>query len=120
LTCSWCVFIIRAQNGTHTAKQNNAAIAIDHDFSESVGRTIPALSTRKLLATTYDTNVFGTATLITALMPLLERSSAFRIVNVTSGLGSLSMMVDPTNSFSSAQILVGTFSARISAYGLIM
>jgi hypothetical protein len=34
---------------------------------------------------------------------------------------ALSMMVDPTNSFSSAQILVGTFFfARISAYGLIV
>jgi short-subunit dehydrogenase involved in D-alanine esterification of teichoic acids len=70
-----------------------------------------------MLAATYDTNVFGTAALTTALLPLLTRSPTFRIVNVTSGLGSLSMMVDPTSPLASAQLLVRTFFSALAPGG---
>jgi NAD(P)-dependent dehydrogenase (short-subunit alcohol dehydrogenase family) len=45
---------------------------------------------------TYETNVFGVVAVTNAMLPLLRRSPAPRIVNVSSGLGSLSIMSDPT------------------------
>jgi NAD(P)-dependent dehydrogenase (short-subunit alcohol dehydrogenase family) len=48
---------------------------------------------------TYETNVFGVVAVTNALLPLLRRSPAPRIVNVSSGLGSLSIMSDPTFAF---------------------
>jgi NAD(P)-dependent dehydrogenase (short-subunit alcohol dehydrogenase family) len=48
---------------------------------------------------TYETNVFGVITVTNALLPLLRKSPAARIVNVSSGLGSLSIMSDPTFAF---------------------
>ena len=38
---------------------------------------------------TYDTNVFGVVRVTRAFLPLLEKSGASVIVNVSSGLGSL-------------------------------
>ena len=48
---------------------------------------------------TYETNVFGVVAVTNALLPLLRRSPAPRIVNVSSGLGSLSIMSDPAFAF---------------------
>lgn len=48
---------------------------------------------------TYETNVFGVVRATNAFLPLLRESSAPRIVNVSSGLGSLSMMSDPNFAF---------------------
>jgi NAD(P)-dependent dehydrogenase (short-subunit alcohol dehydrogenase family) len=44
----------------------------------------------------FDTNVFGVIEVTQAFLDLLRQSSAPRIVNVTSGLGSLTLHNDPT------------------------
>ena len=44
---------------------------------------------------TFETNVFGVVAVTNAMLPLLRRSPAARIVNVSSGLGSLSIISDP-------------------------
>ncbi|HEX2317328.1 MAG TPA: SDR family oxidoreductase [Thermomonospora sp.] len=44
---------------------------------------------------TYETNVFGVVAVTNAMLPLLRRSAAGRIVNVSSDLGSLDLMSDP-------------------------
>ena len=44
----------------------------------------------------FDTNVFGVIMVTQAFMDLLQKSAQPRIVNVTSGLGSLTMNNDPT------------------------
>lgn len=51
------------------------------------------------LRRTYETNVFGVVTVTNAFLPLLRRSPAPRIVNVSSGLGSLTMINDPAFPF---------------------
>lgn len=43
----------------------------------------------------YETNFFGVIMVTEALLPLLRRSAAGRIVNVSSGVGSLRNMTDP-------------------------
>jgi NAD(P)-dependent dehydrogenase (short-subunit alcohol dehydrogenase family) len=43
----------------------------------------------------FETNVFGVITVTNALLPLLRRSASPRIVNVSSRVGSFSVMSDP-------------------------
>jgi NAD(P)-dependent dehydrogenase (short-subunit alcohol dehydrogenase family) len=45
--------------------------------------------------TVWETNVFGVIAMTQAALPLLRRSLAARIVNVSSGLGSLTWITDP-------------------------
>jgi NAD(P)-dependent dehydrogenase (short-subunit alcohol dehydrogenase family) len=60
---------------------NNAGIAIDW---------LPASElTIEALEETFDTNLFGAFRVTRALVPLLKKSKHGRIVNVSSGLGSL-------------------------------
>ena len=44
----------------------------------------------------FDTNLFGVVRVTQAFMDLLQKSAQPRIVNVTSGLGSLTLQNDPT------------------------
>jgi NAD(P)-dependent dehydrogenase (short-subunit alcohol dehydrogenase family) len=48
---------------------------------------------------TFETNFFGVVAVTQALLPLLRRSEAGRIVNVSSGLGSITQMGDPANQY---------------------
>jgi NAD(P)-dependent dehydrogenase (short-subunit alcohol dehydrogenase family) len=43
----------------------------------------------------WETNVFGVIAVTQAMLPLLRKSTAARIVNVSSGLGSLTWIADP-------------------------
>lgn len=45
--------------------------------------------------TVWETNVFGVIAVTQAFLPLLRQSSAARVVNVSSGLGSLTWISDP-------------------------
>lgn len=49
---------------------------------------------RDLLRSVFETNVFGPTILTTSLIPLLKKSSTPRIINVSSGLGSISFLSD--------------------------
>ncbi|HEU5029665.1 MAG TPA: SDR family oxidoreductase [Spirillospora sp.] len=51
------------------------------------------------LRETYETNVFGVVAVTNAMLPLLRRSPAGRIVNVSSELGSLTLLTDPSSPF---------------------
>lgn len=66
---------------------NNAGVA---GPTKSVAET-----TADDLAQVYDTNVFGIVRVTRAFLPLLEESGNPVIVNVTSGLGSLTRTNDP-------------------------
>jgi len=71
---------------------NNAGIAIDSTRK-------PSEANMKVLRTTFDTNFFGAISVTQALLPLIRKSDAGRIVNVSSGLGSLTQHSDPTWKF---------------------
>lgn len=68
---------------------NNAGIRI-----EEYGRR-PSEQPLRKWRETFDTNLFGVVEVTTAFLPLLRRSAAGRIVNVSSLLGSLSTHSDP-------------------------
>ena len=45
----------------------------------------------------YETNVFGVIMVTNAMLPLLRRAPAARIVNVSSEVGSITSMTDPAS-----------------------
>jgi NAD(P)-dependent dehydrogenase (short-subunit alcohol dehydrogenase family) len=47
------------------------------------------------IRTVYDTNVFGVVRVTNAFLPLLRRSASPSVINVTSGLGSFTLIHDP-------------------------
>jgi len=59
-------------------------------------RVSPADVTAADILETYDTNVFGIVRMTHAFLPLLQKSSAPAIINVTSGLGSFHAVHDTT------------------------
>jgi NAD(P)-dependent dehydrogenase (short-subunit alcohol dehydrogenase family) len=64
---------------------NNAAVKLEWHPSP------PSEASMSLVRETFKTNVFGTMATIQAMLPLLRRSPAGRIVNMSSGLGSLGL-----------------------------
>jgi NAD(P)-dependent dehydrogenase (short-subunit alcohol dehydrogenase family) len=76
---------------------NNAGIAIDDGP--------PSRVSLDALRRTYETNVFGVVRTIQAFLPLLRRSDDGRIVNLSSGLGSLSQNSDPNWEFAAVKFL---------------
>src|ERR1700733_4514946 len=65
--------------------QNNAGVTFD--------REIETLGLRAAMEKTYAVNVFGVAVTSDSFLPLLKKSTVGpRIVNVGSGVGSLSVM----------------------------
>jgi NAD(P)-dependent dehydrogenase (short-subunit alcohol dehydrogenase family) len=67
---------------------NNAAVEERGDGNVVIG---PADVTVDVVRKTFDTNVFGTVRVLHAFLPLLQRSAAPVVVNVSSGLGSLTL-----------------------------
>jgi NAD(P)-dependent dehydrogenase (short-subunit alcohol dehydrogenase family) len=60
-------------------------------------RPAPSEVQADLLRRIYDVNVFGVVAVTNAFLPLLRRSAAGRIVNVSSALGSLTAWADPAS-----------------------
>lgn len=52
-----------------------------------------------VMRTVYNINVFGVVAVTKAMLPLLRKSQAGRIVNVSSGLGSITLASDRNNEF---------------------
>jgi len=70
---------------------NNAGILLD-DVQKKVSE-----QTLDTWRTTFDTNLFGLIAVTQAFLPLLRKSPAGRIVNVSSLLGSLALHSDPAS-----------------------
>ncbi|MFI5957779.1 SDR family oxidoreductase [Cryptosporangium sp. NPDC051539] len=59
----------------------------------------PSQADLAIVREVFDTNFFGVITVTNAMLPLLRRSSAARIVNVSSRVGSLTRHTDLTDYF---------------------
>ena len=70
---------------------NNAGVNVEHDFFANTSGTVSPADLR----TTFDTNFFAVVALTQALLPLLRKSPAARIVNVSSILGSNTLHATP-------------------------
>jgi NAD(P)-dependent dehydrogenase (short-subunit alcohol dehydrogenase family) len=75
---------------------NNAGVELeDVDFGESFNTT--STVSPDALRQTFETNFFSVVSLTQALLPLLRKSPAGRIVNLSSVLGSLTLHSDPSS-----------------------
>jgi NAD(P)-dependent dehydrogenase (short-subunit alcohol dehydrogenase family) len=92
---------------------NNAGVALDW------GTGVADVSAAQLRAT-YEVNVFGVATVTRACVPLLQQSTAGRIVNLSSPLGSLQFLADFDSTVASRQLLAYSSSkAALNALTLL-
>jgi NAD(P)-dependent dehydrogenase (short-subunit alcohol dehydrogenase family) len=69
------------------------------------------------IRTIYETNVFGVIAVTQAMLPLLRKSKAARIVNVSSGVGSLTRTLGPGGEHLRA--LYGMYSASKTALNAV-
>jgi NAD(P)-dependent dehydrogenase (short-subunit alcohol dehydrogenase family) len=89
---------------------NNAGIA---DPSDAAPDQANIDGVRK----TFETNFFGTLAVTQAMLPLLKKSDAGRIVNISSGLGSLALNGDPQWEFADVKFL--GYSASKAALNML-
>jgi NAD(P)-dependent dehydrogenase (short-subunit alcohol dehydrogenase family) len=75
---------VAAEYGCLDVLVNNAAVANDLQVP-------PSLTLLDDMRRVFETNVFGVVAMTNAMLPLLRKSDAARIVNVSSRLGSISM-----------------------------
>jgi NAD(P)-dependent dehydrogenase (short-subunit alcohol dehydrogenase family) len=89
---------------------NNAGISVD---------TIPVTETDvDAFRRTYETNVFGVVAVTNAFLPALRRSVRPRIVNISSGTGSLGWSAGPEPQFSTTGSLAAYRSSKTALNAL--
>lgn len=91
---------IAARFGQLDVLVNNAGVLVHGDGQPSVAST-------EALRHTFETNFFGLIALTQTLLPLLRKSPAARIVNLSSILGSLDVLSSPNNGVSDSFKLLG-------------
>ncbi|HST45147.1 MAG TPA: SDR family oxidoreductase [Luteimonas sp.] len=82
---------VRTRHGRLDILVNNAGVSLDERTKQ------PSEQTLEVWRETFETNVFGLVGVTQAFLPLLRAAPAARIVNVSSGLGSLALHVDPSS-----------------------
>lgn len=80
---------IEEEHGRLDILVNNAGIG-------AAGDGTPSSASLDAVRQVFETNVFGALAVTQAVLPLLHRSGAGRIVNLSSSLGSLTLNGDPT------------------------
>jgi NAD(P)-dependent dehydrogenase (short-subunit alcohol dehydrogenase family) len=88
--------LITQQFGKLDILINNAGVSLDDaSFGDPKGFNTTSTVSEKTLRDTFDTNFFAPILLTQALLPLIKKSPAGRIVNLSSVLGSLTLHSDP-------------------------
>ena len=89
---------IEANEGRIDILVNNAGVAVQGDG-------LPGSTDLDVVRRTFETNFFGTVAVTQALLPLVKKSSAGRIVNVSSGLGSIALNADPNWDYAAVKLI---------------
>jgi NAD(P)-dependent dehydrogenase (short-subunit alcohol dehydrogenase family) len=98
---------IRSEFGQLDVLVNNAAILLDYDGPP------PSATDMQILRQTFETNFFGVFAVTQSLLPLLRESSAGRIVNLSSSVGSLTSILDTSSPLS--QVVSPAYQASKTA-----
>ncbi|NCD68926.1 SDR family oxidoreductase [Mucilaginibacter agri] len=93
---------------------NNAGIS--GGFPQTALTTSP-----DVLREVFETNVFGVAKVTVTFLPLLQKSAEPRIVNVTSGLGSITLHTDPNWKYYQVKSAAyGPSKSALNAYTVVL
>jgi NAD(P)-dependent dehydrogenase (short-subunit alcohol dehydrogenase family) len=76
------------------------------------GGQLPSRQDLRAMRDLFETNVYGTIAVTQAFLPLLERSAAGRIVNVSTTLASLRLASDPTHRITQWNELFGYVASK--------
>jgi NAD(P)-dependent dehydrogenase (short-subunit alcohol dehydrogenase family) len=94
---------IRNEFGRLDVLVNNAGIAHTGKpgtpLAELMKSGRPSVASLDEVRAVFETNVFGVIAVTQAMLPLLREAPAGRIVNVSSGLGSLTLNADPASPY---------------------
>lgn len=99
---------------------NNAAISHagkpGRTVEEVVASNKPSVASLDEMLTVWQTNVFGVVAVTQAFIPLLKNAKTAHIVNVSSGLGSLTLNLNPEFPFRSGyDVVYGASKAALNA-----
>jgi NAD(P)-dependent dehydrogenase (short-subunit alcohol dehydrogenase family) len=90
------VFVTHIQRNSLDALVNNAAIS--GEYEDTISHAPSTKSTAEQLSAALRTNTIGPAITVAAFAELLKKSTqTARIINVTSGAGSISLRLNDTN-----------------------
>ena len=98
---------------------NNAGVLLENPTASGSDPRAGQPSTLSLetVRATFETNFFGTVTLTQKLLPLIRRSQAGRIVNVSSIMGSLTLHSDPSSPiYHSSVFAYNTSKAALNSF----
>jgi NAD(P)-dependent dehydrogenase (short-subunit alcohol dehydrogenase family) len=101
---------VEAEDGRLDVLVNNAGMGDRADGP-------PGSASLDAVRRTFEVNFFGTLAVTQAMLPLLRRSSSARIVNQSSGLGSLALQGDPGSEFAHVKLL--GYSASKAALNML-
>ncbi|KKC24180.1 SDR family NAD(P)-dependent oxidoreductase [Sphingomonas sp. SRS2] len=99
--------LIRRDFGRIDILINNAAIVqtggleAGTSFDEYSRRSYPSRVSLDEVRAVWETNVFGVLAVTQAMLPLLRQAPQARIVNISSGVGSLTLNADPAGPYRS-------------------
>ena len=93
---------------------NNAGIAGGDFFTNTTSKT-----TEEELKSVYETNFFSVVALTQQLLPLVKKSDAGRIVNLSSILGSLTLHADPKSPIAGSKLFsYNSSTAALNAFSI--
>ncbi|MET0936111.1 MAG: SDR family oxidoreductase [Luteibacter sp.] len=105
---------IEANEGRLDVLVNNAGIAVQGDG-------LPGSADIDAVRRVFDTNYFGTVEVTQALLPLVKKSASGRIVNVSSGLGSITLNADPDWPYAQVKLIgYNASKAALNMYTVIL